>query len=278
MPHATPEFHASLALRFALFVGSSLLLVSCREGARVEPAPHVPPQFAKATVEDLAGKSVFFGHQSVGANILEGVRDLERDGAGAGLAVIRLVDPKDMKGPGLFHAPVGENDDPVSKIRSFQRIVEGGVGEAADIAFFKFCYVDIVWKTDVRRLFEEYRRVMTGLRRQYPRVTFVHVTVPLATTTPWPKAQLKRLLGRDENNINRSKFNDLLREEYRGREPVFDLAKVESTRPGGGRATYIQGDKVYESLAAEYTDDGGHLNAVGRIVVARELLRFLESL
>jgi lysophospholipase L1-like esterase len=61
----------------------------------------------------------------------------------------------------------------------------------------------------------------------------------------------------------------MLREKYAG-EPLFDLAKVESTRPNGSRSFFHDGANVVYTLAPELTDDGGHLNATGRLAAAEE--------
>jgi lysophospholipase L1-like esterase len=70
----------------------------------------------------------------------------------------------------------------------------------------------------------------------------------------------------------------LLRKNYEGKEPVFDLARIESTRPDGTRETFTQDGKTYYALVPAYTKDGGHLNKLGRKKVAEQLLLLLVSL
>src|SRR5207253_1672047 len=111
----------------------------------------------------------------------------------------------------------------------------------------------------------------------------VHVTMPLTALAPTPrpiafaKLVAKRVLGRPANdehelNVRRNRFNTLLRDEYAGRDPIFDLARVESTDAQEGRSYFRQGADTVFTLAREYTDDGGHLNALGRRRAAVELL------
>ena len=50
-------------------------------------------------------------------------------------------------------------------------------------------------------------------------------------------------------------FNELLIKEYDGKEPVFDLAEIESTRPDGRRETFTKDGKTYYSLIPDYTYD-----------------------
>ena len=71
---------------------------------------------------------------------------------------------------------------------------------------------------------------------------------------------------------------DLLREAYEGKEPLFDIAGIESVGPGGERESFDVKGKSFPALVPAYTDDGGHLNALGRKVVAEKLLVFLAGL
>jgi hypothetical protein len=119
------------------------------------------------------------------------------------------------------------------------------------------------------------------LQARNPGTRFVHVTAPLSTVQSGPKAWAKRLLGKAPyglvENARREEFNALLREAYSGKEPVFDLARVESTLPDGTRTTVSWQARTLPVLADPYTDDGGHLNEQGRLRAARELLSVLAA-
>ncbi len=216
----------------------------------------------RADLQRVAQESVYFGHQSVGANILQGVKELSvREGV--------PVFIKDEFVP--------ENGDPLRKLQSFVRSV--GAGSRYDIALVKFCYVDIDADTDVAALFDHYRAMLAELRAKNPRTVFVHATLPLTTVQTGPKAWVKRLLGRSPygtvENVRRDEYNRLLRATYAGREPIFDLARLESTEPDGRLATVTWEGMTVPALAAEYTSDGGHLNALGRRRAAREFIAVL---
>lgn len=92
------------------------------------------------------------------------------------------------------------------------------------------------------------------------------------------RSLIKTVLGKEDNNIKRNQYNDMLRKEYRGKEALFDIAQAESTRPDGTRSTFTNNGTTYFSLASEYTDDGGHLNQLGQRAVAQELLMLLAEL
>ena len=76
----------------------------------------------------------------------------------------------------------------------------------------------------------------------------------------------------------RQQYNEMLRKEYAGREPLFDIAQIESALPDSSRVAFKKGEENYYGMAPEYTDDGGHLNEKGRKIFAEQLLIFLAAL
>jgi len=236
--------------------------------------------------EKLSKMKIFFGHQSVGYNIIDGIKDLIKENPQIRLNIVETDNPSDFNTPLFAHCKVGKNTYPKSKIEAFSSFIEKGVGKKADIAFFKFCYVDLTTKTNVQNLFNTYQITMSRLKKLYPETTFVHVTVPLTSEAIgikcWvrkAKDLIKKIIGRPiYNNIKRNQFNEILRKEYNGKAPIFDLAKVESTDPSGRRIEIKRHGKTYYSMAPEYTYDGGHLNETGRKKVAEQLLILLANI
>jgi hypothetical protein len=219
---------------------------------------------------------------SVGFNIISGVEDVLKENSKLRLSIVETNNPADFNRPLFAHSRVGKNHEPLSKIKGFSTFMENGIGEKADVAFVKFCFVDIYAPTDAQKVFGEYKASMAELRKKYPQVTFVHVTGPLTIVQSGWKAFIKKIIGRPidgyQDNIQRDGFNELLRKEYKGKEPIFDLAVLESTLPDGSRTTFTKDRKEYPYLVPEYTKDGGHLNEKGRKIVAEQLLIFLASL
>lgn len=229
----------------------------------------------------LASEKIFFGHQSVGADIVHGIRDLMAEDSRLKLNIVTSADPEQVKGPAFVEFLIGQNRDPLSKTKAFSSILEKGMGEEGGIAMYKFCYIDIDANTDVTKLFNEYRAGIDALKQRYPRLQIVHVTVPLTTVETDVKTRIKFLIGRTtsrEINAQRNKFNDLLRQQYAGKDPIFDLEKIESTRPDGSRSVIMRGSQPVFTLAPELTVDGGHLNEVGRRTAAKQLLSLLANL
>jgi len=265
----------------AAFVLPLAILMTCKgaEMSRVEPDPALQ-NIPKSAWRDLAAKKIYFGHMSVGFNILDGVRDLMKEEPGPDLRIVETADPAAFGEPVFAHSPIGKNGYPLSKIDHFRQVLESGVGDKADIAFFKLCYVDIHGGTDVGALAKAYDEMMEAMQAKFPKLTIVAVTSSLTAVPEGLKTSLKKLLGRGEPdktaNAKREAFNAHLREKY-GRL-VFDLAALESTRPDGSRMTFEMDGKTYPAMEPSYTDDGGHLDSTGRRVVAAGMLRLLAGI
>ncbi|MEW6511414.1 MAG: hypothetical protein AB1428_10685 [Bacteroidota bacterium] len=234
----------------------------------------------RSDIEAAANKRIFFGHQSVGVDIMQGVRDLAA-AAGARMRVVPLDSLTGPEEPYFADALVGKNSEPDTKCDAFRSVVERLAADSLDIALLKFCYVDIKQHTDVQRMFRYYTETMEDLKRRFPGVTFVHVTVPLTERTAWWRRTAKALLGRDDEwdaaSIKRTEFNAMLRQRY-AHEPLFDLAAIEAMSPDGTVSKFESGGKEAYTLVPAYTRDGGHLNEFGRKHVARELLRLLAEI
>lgn len=236
-------------------------------------------------LELLARSRVFFGHHSVGVNILDGVKRLAEN---TGVALrVEEVKPGAIpaSGPGLFHGRVGENHDPDGKIAAFSAAM-GETGESRyDLAMLKFCYVDLNDNSREQKadeLFQRYLDGMDGIRAAHPELVLLNSTMPLYAEPPGKKTRLKRLLGMavdtDEHNVRRNEYNRLVREHFSTAE-LFDVARLEATAPDGSIVTFSSSGQPMEMLAQEFTDDGGHLNDSGQDQVAAEFVhRLAEAL
>jgi len=200
------------------------------------------------------------------------------------LHIVETSDLAVFRSPVFANSYIGKNGTPLSKINEFKELMDQGMGNLVNIAFFKFCFDDIKERTNVKMLFKDYSQTMDALTGKYSKTRFVYITVPLlkrknSSLSSW----VKGLFGgksyfADGNNIARYKFNELIREKYKGSGLLFDLARLESTRPDGTRESFELKGKIYYALIPAYTDDGGHLNVVGRKYIAQQLLIFLANL
>jgi hypothetical protein len=231
--------------------------------------------------DGLANRRFFFGHQSVGRNILAGVRTLAAEDPRIQVNVVTDTDPASVAGPGLIEANIGRNGAPETKADAFGAALAGGFGdETGAVAMYKYCYVDVVPTTDPDALFEDYVRRTEALGERYPGLTLVHITLPLRVAETGPKEWLKTVLGRETEaalNYKRARFNDRLREHFSG-DPIFDLARLQSIRADGTVATSTYRGSRVPMLASEWSSDGGHLNDDGQRRLAGQFLTFLAKL
>lgn len=197
-------------------------------------------------MREVASARIYFGHQSVGWNIIDGMTALYGK---RGIAAPNVVDG--MGGlpsiqAGFAQQEIGSNGDPQSKFDDFAAAVTSGT--RVDVAAMKLCYVDITADSKPRAIFAAYRRAVARVQASVPGTSLVHVTAPLTVDDP-------------AANLKRQRYNTLLRKTYGSQ--VFDLARVESTRPGGSRVTGRHHGQRYFALFRGYSSDGGHLNARG---------------
>lgn len=240
--------------------------------------------------ESLAAKKIYFGHKSVGYNIIEGIQDLMKKNPKIKFNIQETVDLSSFKNGVFAHAQNGENGNPESKINSFALTIRTGIGKQADIAFFKFCYVDFNENTNVKDVFSHYIKAMADLKKKYPKVVFLHATVPLTTEEGFlgvkdrVKDVIKKFIGRTTyaekialSNIKRNDYNKYLLKEY-GKGQVIDIAEYESIGPDGKQHLSQNSGPEHPIMAPANTFDGGHLSEEGRIRVADKILAQLANM
>jgi len=242
------------------------------------PGADMSSKSISSALSAVARLRIAFGHQSVGANILQGIEALQADDA---TTALRMVEASGDSGPtraGIFHAKIGVNGDPLSKLSAFRSLV---AATNPNIAMMKFCFLDVSDRLSAREMLDSYGQAMAEIRDGSPGLTIVHATIPLTDDGNWKERLVKRVKRRPTArrlNTERMRYNALLLERFRGKEPVFDIALVESTRLDGTRASVpsAQGETYF--LAPEFTYDGGHLNATGSRIAAAHLLRLLADI
>ena len=227
----------------------------------------------------LAKKRIFFGHQSVGRNIIEGIIDVMAAHPEIELNIVDSSAPRSIEGAALFHDNVGRNTRPNSKLNGFKRVLNSMNESGVDIAVLKFCYVDIRNDSDPQELFDRYQETFSELSDSFKETVFVHCTVPIESGPVGVKGNIKgcikKLIQRPgflDNNSARQRYNELLRTRYTGKELVFDIAQFEAISPEGMMAYQkVDSERVY-LMDARYSDDGGHLNEFGRRIIAEQFL------
>lgn len=226
----------------------------------------------------LTQKRVVFAHQSVGNDILDGVRSLaSRQGQALAVAETRRV-ASDWSG--IAHFKVGKNGDPQGKIADFVAAMNGGAFPAADVAILKLCYMDFDAATqDPSKLATEYGDALERLQSQFPATRFVAATAPLTTIQTGPKAWIKRLLGRApagyEENFRRHVFNERIRSRFSA-ERLLDIAKLETAAEDGPEVFEYNSQRI-EALNPALTYDGGHLDSAGKAIIAAQFVKLVAA-
>lgn len=251
----------------AVVVIAAVAIIAVVGGAaylKLSAAPYVAgsaaPELQPSDLPRLDERRIFFGHQSVGENILEGVTALD-EAEGAGLPVVPVDSAEQLRtlsGGFIADYRIGKNGDPQSKFNSFNDMMRSGAGERVDIAMMKLCYSDFSATVTPRFIFEDYRDMMAALESDYPNVAFVYATVPLTESGGY-------------KNMLRTQFNSLVRSELADKN-IFDIADVEAASPQAVDMQQSFYGFSYESLRPEYSSDGVHLNAVGSERAARVFL------
>lgn len=225
----------------------------------------------------LADKTIFFGHMSVGFNIMDGVSDILKEKPDIALSVYEAKRPADASTARLNHAAIGHNGDPIAKIAAFRDFVKS-MNPLPDIAFMKFCYVDFYAHTESDAVISAYRQTIAELQRDCPETIFLHCTVPLKARPLHVKQQckeiIKLLLGRPvtiDHNAKREAFSQWLRQTY-PEHSILDIARAESVSEEGDLLYKNRKGAPVPFLRSDYTYDGGHLNERGRRHTAQELL------
>jgi hypothetical protein len=252
--------------RYTFLLMALMLLTTCSKEKKFPPIPHVMTRISETEWQKLSGKRIFFGHQSVGYNIIEGIASILKDNPELPIKVKETHEVSDLGLPVIAHFQIGKNRDPKSKIDAFAAFLRNGLADSIDIAFMKLCFVDFNKHTNTDDLFGYYKKAMDSLRHSFPNLTIMHSTVPLLAKSSGIKAWIKLILRMD-NNVYINRYNELIRENYT-EDILFDIAKIESTYPNGTFYRYAFG---MPGLIPEYSQDGAHLNRQGSVILANEM-------
>ncbi len=239
------------------------------------------PETVRADLQVVAKARLFFGHQSVGGNILSGVQAWA-DELKIPLRVLSADEAPQDSQSGLFHTKVGKNLEPETKCEAFETWLDKPVSPYYDAAILKFCFVDLEPDSHVtspEKLFERYQATVASIRDKHPELKLVYTTMPLEADPPGFKTRIKRWIGKatwkDADNRSRAEFNSKIREAY-GDSALFDIAHAESHFSGSISAFNYDGNTI-ETLDPRLTTDGGHLNETGQRHVAAAFLHAIAE-
>lgn len=230
----------------------------------------------------LADSKIYFGHQSVGDNMIDGIQMYLQSQQAVTLNINNVSGSHAVTDVGFYHAKIGVNGDPLSKILAFKDAMLNGLGAQLDTAGMKLCFWDIRHDTDIDSVLDAYFQTIEDIKRHCPKLSIYHFTVPLMRCSGGIKQKLKKIMGRpiipELDNIMRNVYNERLAEKIPDKAFVFDIAWQESVKADGSQALFRNGKNTYRCLAAEHTDDGGHLNDRARLLIAKNFIIFLENI
>jgi hypothetical protein len=130
-------------------------------------------------------------------------------------------------------------------------IVAGWYYPAVDLVLDKLCYID----QDANPMV--YVNLMALLSAQYPSTIFVYATIPLTT-------------AEDSDNRKRNNYNNAVRAWSATNDAVlFDIADIEAHDTNNILQFFIYNGVTNQKMWAPYSNDGGHLNTLGRQRVAK---------
>jgi hypothetical protein len=205
----------------------------------------------------------------VGWNVLSAVPGVYADHGVSAPPIVQGDTPPGPDGGFIAHQRIGQNGKPLAKLEDFDRTMRGGMGRQVDVAVMN---LDVDSRMDVDALFARYRDTMGALERDFPNVTFIHMTVPLFTEA------CGQMCGQVDN-VARERMSTLIRGEYAGPH-LFDIAAIESTKPDGTRVSGSYDNQGYFALYDGYAADDGsavHLNAVGAKIAATAFLNAIAQ-
>ena len=117
----------------------------------------------------IGQKNIYFGHRSVGENIISGVNKIISKEGRKVFVIKELTSNSKIDENYFFHSNIGRNGDPKSKFKEFTDIVNNLANKNLEIAMMKLCFVDITKKTNINEVFQSNVAMIDSLQNKYPR-------------------------------------------------------------------------------------------------------------
>ena len=113
-----------------LFAVGSGLLTGCEKPTVEAVTIQMPSkqEIPESAWQKLSTKKIYFGHQSVGGNLIDGVSQILPKEPGLKLNIVKTDDPGKFTGPFWVFFVFGENGDPSSKISAIKANLQKWIG------------------------------------------------------------------------------------------------------------------------------------------------------
>ena len=267
---------------FIIFIILLCFLTSCGEDRNTKQKTFSSiKDVAISKWGQLSRKKIYFGHRSVGNNIIDGIKNLIGENPQIKLNITQPTDKIEKKNGFFMHSMIKQNASPKIIAIDYEQLQENLNGSSFDIVLIRFTpFYD---ETEMDGIFADYKQALNQLKNKYPNTIFIHGTYPLTRSKTTWKTWIKKIIGKKEiweydQNIKVNEFNNSLRKEYLGKDPFFDLARFQSTYPDGRRSTFTKEGKTYFHMVPDFTYDNVHLNENARRMIAERLLLYMISL
>jgi len=214
--------------------------------------------YPQALMDAVGTQRWFFSHASVGGNMRAGLDALHSSNTSRYQWVtasvtynsgeLRAANPPVPTLAGRVYCCSRGNPGWSSKLIIFSNSVafSGWHVPAADAVMDKLCYIDQTANPS------NYLALMSALEAAYPATRLVYITMPLMT-------------GTDADNALRNAYNRCVRQHCADYgKLLFDLADIEAHDTNGTEQTFVYAGVTNQRLWSAYSDDGGHLNALGQ--------------
>lgn len=227
---------------------------------------------------------VLFGAQSVGNDIVAGVRGAYDKARVKKPKVKNWATARTTRGPLVATASIGRNGRPTTKLRAFAALVNDAPRNSVDVALMAFNYQDITAETDVYSLFRNYEDTMASVEDANPDITFLYATAPVTSANSWRTVERSTVDGLAsvnqpvwQDNIARERFNALIRERYSQTGRLYDIAALQATIDKEKVAAKEHEERWYFVMNPKLTSDGKRLNRLGSMRLAQALMVLVGS-
>jgi len=214
--------------------------------------------YSQSLLNGIGTQRWLFTHASVGGNMIDGINALHSENATRyqwisasvdyNSGALCAADPPTPTVAGRIYECNRGNPGWQDKFTIFSNSVAtaGWHYSAVDAVMDKLCYID----PDANPT--NYVALMAALETTYPATRFVYIAIPLTTDS-------------DADNARRNAYNRYVRQYCLAHDKLmFDLADMEAHDTNDVAQTFVYGGLTNQKLWASYTDDGGHLNALGQ--------------
>ena len=273
-PNSATHAHAASS---PTLVQAHLLQPDSATHAHTATSPSLTLPLTAARFALARQRRVFFGHQSVGAQVITGINEWA-DNLGQPDMPVVDVDVSAIPGTGgvMAHAYVGTNGDGRTKTRgtagaapSFDYRIRNGLASQIDTAVLKFCYADVRSTSPYTpaELFTEYAATMDALVADFPAIAFIFATETIVMEVDEDG---------DDNDL-RYAYNQAVRAAYASGGRLWDIALAESTAADGTRV--IDGSGVEHLWPTYASADQEHIGTTaGRMAASKPLLLLLAEI